>query len=1004
MKNSLLVRGLGCALMLLLLTLNLKAQVPDDYRTKMNSVFANLNKTYITTGYLSEYAFPFIPLENFNGTLNANNVTNTQIWQMAYATWYTSYIASSSTPGTNPSVVNTSTYTALNSSTNIPILLLYGKYNSLKTNAVSSNLLSVSNSQFYDVAGRSQTPYDERTLFVAAPGKTFSSTNVVSFIFNSSLSFGNGGSISSIAIDFGEGAGYQTASWGTALSHTFNSVGNKRIKVRVTPAVGSTVENHFDFQIYSNDVCNICRFGTSFYTSHTFAATTSHSGGIGYIRYSQNNTSSPKRLKKPLIVVEGFDVHSIAPNLAENYSYRDFILNLNDLGGATGTFDFNGSLDDSNYDLIFLDYNNGTDDIIRNAALLQDLIIWVNGQKVTGDSDNVVMGLSMGGLVGRYALAKMVRNSIATQTRLFIAHDSPQRGANVPLGVQVAPRHLGALGFLGLFTARDVIPELDQTLKLFDATATGQLLINKVTNSTGSISANSFLNNDYWNMVNLPSAPPYRLVATSDGSQCGVALFSPSTQLANFTASGFLTPLPWINNNRLTTTLTINSSANQSTSTVFNVSLSSVFNLLSVISINVPIASHSVTGASIPFYDGAPGGTYPVSDYLGSEFKPSASFKVLWFLQAGYSSTLRDEFCFVPTASALDVTNFTASNLTASNIDAVSPGNPSRLGKFIAQESFTKPSTSATAYNEKHIRFTARNGQWLYNEMENPSINTLHCSTECSFSGISITGPSLICTTGTYSLSPALNFVTPTWSSSNTGLLTINSVSGLATKVGNAQYATVSSLINGCNVGLSKTVYVGTPTAPSLLYVPNASPDNQLCRNTDTAITLTNSNQTSQSVTQYDWSAGSWASYLITYPGTPIPTTYALFNVPSSGPTSQSISVTAQNACGVSSPITKIFVTVACGGPISRMAYPNPASDILTLGFEESNHKLPEQILLYNEESQKVVYSITYEELAIALSKAMTIDIPVKNYPRGTYYLHIVKSEGDVDKTRVILE
>ncbi|WP_025761423.1 hypothetical protein [Dyadobacter tibetensis] len=205
-------------LFLICFSLSSLAQSPDDYRTKMNSVFANISKTPITTGYLSDYGFPFMPLENSNGTLNANNVTNSQIWQMTYATWYSSYIASADIPGVNPATVNTNVSNTLNEATAIPITLLYANYNSLKSNAVSTRLLNVSNNQFNDVPGRTQSPYDLRTLFVAAPAKDASKNNTVSFVFNSALRWGNGGAINSIAIDFG--AGYQTASWGIPISYT----------------------------------------------------------------------------------------------------------------------------------------------------------------------------------------------------------------------------------------------------------------------------------------------------------------------------------------------------------------------------------------------------------------------------------------------------------------------------------------------------------------------------------------------------------------------------------------------------------------------------------------------------------------------------------------------------------------------------------------------------------------------------------------------------------------
>jgi hypothetical protein len=133
---------------------------------------------------------------------------------------------------------------------------------------------------------------------------------------------------------------------------------------------------------------------------------------------------------KPLIVAEGYDVSSVAPLLQKNYTLNDFINDINVSFISSGNF--LNSIDIANYDIIFLDYNNGTDDIIRNAALLQDVITLVNQQKALAGSTqkNVVMGVSMGGLVARYCLANMTKQGIDPQTRLLLTHDSPHRGAN----------------------------------------------------------------------------------------------------------------------------------------------------------------------------------------------------------------------------------------------------------------------------------------------------------------------------------------------------------------------------------------------------------------------------------------------------------------------------------------------------------------------------------------------------------------------------------------------
>ena len=72
------------------------------------------------------------------------------------------------------------------------------------------------------------------------------------------------------------------------------------------------------------------------------------------------------------------------------------------------------------------------------------MIKWVNTQKANNGStfQNVVLGQSMGGLVARYALKDMENKGLNHDTRLYVSHDTPHLGANVPLSVQHSARHL----------------------------------------------------------------------------------------------------------------------------------------------------------------------------------------------------------------------------------------------------------------------------------------------------------------------------------------------------------------------------------------------------------------------------------------------------------------------------------------------------------------------------------------------------------------------------------
>lgn len=71
--------------------------------------------------------------------------------------------------------------------------------------------------------------------------------------------------------------------------------------------------------------------------------------------------------------------------------------------------------------LYFLDYTDGTDDIKRNAKLLKEVINWVKQVKV-GGQPNVVLGISMGGLVARWALREMENEGMDHQIKYYLPY------------------------------------------------------------------------------------------------------------------------------------------------------------------------------------------------------------------------------------------------------------------------------------------------------------------------------------------------------------------------------------------------------------------------------------------------------------------------------------------------------------------------------------------------------------------------------------------------------
>ena len=108
--------------------------------------------------------------------------------------------------------------------------------------------------------------------------------------------------------------------------------------------------------------------------------------------------------------------------------------------------DFVQSLRSRGYDLILLDFVDGATSILKNAALLKNLIHLCNIFK-QGNHSLVVAGASMGGQVARVALAEMERDHEDHCTGIYVSWDSPHRGANIPLSIQAT------IDFLAPFSA-----------------------------------------------------------------------------------------------------------------------------------------------------------------------------------------------------------------------------------------------------------------------------------------------------------------------------------------------------------------------------------------------------------------------------------------------------------------------------------------------------------------------------------------------------------------------
>ncbi len=120
--------------------------------------------------------------------------------------------------------------------------------------------------------------------------------------------------------------------------------------------------------------------------------------------------------------------------------------------------------------------------------------------------------------------------------------------------------------------------------------------------------------------------------------------------------------------------------------------------------------------------------------------------------------------------------------------------------------------------------------------------------------------------------------------------------------------------------------------------------------------------------------------------------------------------ITAQpsNTCGSGSDYTFYLIDPS----MWFMAYPNPATNELTIQFSDISNSelLPKAVYLYHESSTIPKKQANVKEIydKNGLSKGNKLIWDVSSLPRGTYYLHVIPSEKsgkkEVEKLRIILE
>jgi hypothetical protein len=335
------------------------------------------------------------------------------------------------------------------------------------------------------------------------------------------------------------------------------------------------------------------------------------------------------------------------------------------------------------HDVVVLGYDSRSAPIADNADVAIECIQKVKEDR-TGNAPLVVGGLSMGGLVTRYALAKMEKDEQDNggpdhETRVYFSYDSPHRGAWIPISLQVFAHFLKALG--------DQIakPELGDLSKLINSPAARELLWKHTATHAGLGNAGNPFPADQARtdfvaaLEALGSFPakPEKLLGVANGRGDGQGL----TAEAGDPLEPGVKNLDW----PITPGTTIPFKPASPGAALYTQAAGSA-QIVAELHRAAGLGTITVKTSGIPALDGAPGGTL-------DSFKLAADA-----LQAnGFSATVvYPDVCFVPVASAVDL---------AEPSDPFAPIDPDGAGGLHAFK--------VASQNEGHTLLTQELCDWL---------------------------------------------------------------------------------------------------------------------------------------------------------------------------------------------------------------------------------------------------------------------------------------------------
>lgn len=526
----------------------------------------------------------------------------------------------------------------------VPIAVMNFRYDRIRPDAIDTGALAAQGDRLVVGTG---DPFEVRRVFAAAAQteRTYRGSDVTFRLDRDDYYTNDQTAPKAVEIDFDDGRGFVAAPFGQALPVSYVAAGKKSIRLRLALDDGSQLSASFPFDVISlgtpvpDDTLQIT-------ASIPYLGTTG--SGEAYVYLAPGHTT----LTSPILVVEGFDLDN-SMNWDELYALlnREQLLeNLRGLG----------------FDAVILNFADATDYVQRNAYVIVEMIDQVNAM-IDPAMSTAMVGASMGGLAGRYALAYMESEAVEHRVRTFISFDSPQSGASIPLGIQ----------YWVAFFADDA-PEAAALLAALDSPAAREMLVYHHTEPPGATGQSDPLRAgllaDLAALGDYPTSPRTVAIANGSGAQSNQG-FNAGAQIIDWEYESFLIDI----------TGNVWAVPDASSSTIFHGLVHVIF--------TSPDERIVGVGGTRPF-DSAPGGSRASMAQMDATPAPF-----------GDIVALHASHCFIPTVSALDL------NTPDLFFDVANEPDLLALTPFDA--------VYFPQVNEEHVTITPQNAVWVTTELLN---------------------------------------------------------------------------------------------------------------------------------------------------------------------------------------------------------------------------------------------------------------------------------------------